>query len=134
MEGNNKYKDFTTLDVWKLSHDMRLKVRILINFLPSDEKYNVGSQILRSSNSIPSNIAEGHGRFHYQENIQYCRQARGSLEETRSHLIYIKEANLIKKISSIEHLIDLCEQIKIKLNGYIGYLKKCKKNQDKSEY
>ncbi len=129
MGGNNKYKDFTELEVWQMSHDIRLKVRILVNYLPADERYNVGSQILRSSNSTPSNIAEGHGRFHFQENIQFCRQARGSLEETRSHLLYIRDANLINKTSSVEHLIDLNKQTKIKLNGYIGYLKSCKSNE-----
>jgi four helix bundle protein len=120
------FGDFTELDVWKLSHELRTKVYILAKFLPEDEKYGIISQIKRSSTSIGANIAEGHGRFHYQENIQFCRQARGSLTETKDHLIFIKDAQLIKKISSIEHLLDLCEQIRIKLNGYIGYLKRCK--------
>ena len=125
-EDGSKYKDFTELDVWKMSHELRLKVRIIVKFLPKDDQWDVGRQIIRSSESVSANIAEGHGRFHFQENIQFCRQARGSLEETRDHLFYIKDANLIKKVSSIEHLIDLCEKIKIKLNGYIAYLKKCK--------
>ena len=125
-EGGSKYKDFTELDVWKMAHDLRLKVRIIVKFFPKDDQWDVGRQIIRSSESVSANIAEGHGRFHFQENIQFCRQARGSLEETRDHLLYIKDANLIKKVSSIEHLIDLCEKIKIKLNGYIAYLKRCK--------
>jgi four helix bundle protein len=124
MDG--KYRDFTDLEVWQLAHELRLKVKILAKFLPQEEKYNTADQILRSAPSVCSNIAEGHGRFHYQENIQYCRQARGSLDETRDHLIYIKDAGMIKKISSLDHLIELCKKIKIKLNGYIAYLKKCK--------
>lgn len=125
MEGN-KYKDFTNLDIWKLGHELRLKVYILVKFLPAEEKYIVTNQIKRSANSICANIAEGHGRFHYQENIQYCRQARGSLDETRDHLLLIRDAKLIKKTSSVDYLITLCETIRIKLNGYIAYLKKCK--------
>ena len=124
MEG--RYRDFTELDVWKMAHELRLKINILASFLPKDEKYGVGSQIKRSAPSVCANIAEGHGRFHYQENIQYCRQARGSLDETRDHLIYIRDAGMIKKVSSVDHLIELCKQIKMKLNGYIAYLKKCK--------
>ena len=81
MEG--RYRDFTELDVWKMAHELRLKVNVLASFLAKDEKYSVGSQIKRSAPSVCANIAEGHGRFHYQENIQYCRQARGSLDETR---------------------------------------------------
>jgi four helix bundle protein len=124
MEG--KFGDFTDLDVWKLAHELRLKVKVLAKFLPREEKYGVADQILRSAPSVCSNIAEGHGRFHFQENIQYCRQARGSLEETRDHLIYIKDAKMINKISSVDHLIELCLRIKAKLNGYISYLRKCK--------
>ena len=120
----NKYGDYTDLDIWKMGHDLRIKVGILIRYLPNYERYNVISQIRRSSCSISSNIAEGHGRYHYQENIQYCRQARGSLDETRDHLIYIKDCGYINKISSIEHLIEICKQLKIKLNAYISYLKR----------
>lgn len=118
MEGI-KYKDFTELDIWKLSHELRLKINLLLKFLP---KF-IGNQIIRSAESICANIAEGYGRFHFQENIQFCRQARGSLEETRDHLIFIRDARLIKKTSSIDYLINLCTQIRPKLNGYIAYLK-----------
>ena len=130
MEGKDKndFKDFTDLDVWKLGHELRLKVYILIRYLPKDERYNVISQVKRSAGSVCPNIAEGYGRFHYQESIQFCRQARGSLEETKDHLIFIRDAKLIKKISSVEHLINLCDQTKVKLNGYISYLKKRKKD------
>lgn len=120
------YQDFTQLDVWKLAHELRLKVYILSKFLPKDELYGITSQIKRSADSIGANIAEGHGRFHFQENIQFCRQARGSLEETKDHLMFIKDAELIKKKSSIDYLLQLCEQTKLKLNGYINYLQKCK--------
>ena len=70
MGGNTKYKDFTKLDAWKMANEIRLKSYILVKFLPKDEKYNLISQLKRSSCSIAANIAEGHGRFHYQENIQ----------------------------------------------------------------
>lgn len=128
MSKEDKYKSYEELDVWKLAHDLRLKVYVIAKFLPKEETYGLISQIKRSATSICANIAEGYGRFHFQENIQFCRMARGSLSETKDHLIFIKDAKLIKKISSIEHLIDLCEQIRRKLNGYIGYLKRCKTN------
>lgn len=117
-----KHKSFTELEVWKLSHELRLKINLLIKYLPN----YLANQIIRSACSVGANIAEGHGRFHFQENIQFCRQARGSLEETKDHLLFIKDAKFIKKPGSIEHLITLCEQIKPLLNGYIAYLKKQK--------
>lgn len=123
-----EYKDFTELDVWKLSHELRLKIYILDKFLPEDEKYGLRSQLKRSAQSVPANIAEGHGRFHFQENIQYCRQARGSLLETKDYLLFIKDVKWIKKESSIEYLLSLVNQIHLKLNTYIGYLKKQKEH------
>jgi four helix bundle protein len=121
-----QFKSFEDLDVWRLAHELRLKVYTIAKYLPEDERYGIASQIKRSATSVAANIAEGHGRYHFQENIQFCRQARGSLAETRDHLIFIKDAGLIKKVSSIEHLLNLCEQTRRLLNGYIGYLKRCK--------
>ncbi|MDD2757862.1 MAG: four helix bundle protein [Patescibacteria group bacterium] len=121
----NKFGGFTELDVWKMAHELRIKINIITKFIPISDRHII-SQIKRSSCSVATNIAEGHGRYHFQENIQFCRQARGSLSETIDHLLYIQDTKLIKKLSSIEHLINLCEQIMIKLNAYIKYLKNCK--------
>jgi len=122
--GDKIYHSFTDLEVWQLAHELRLKVYLLSKYLP---KF-ISNQITRSSASIGANIAEGYGRFHFQENIQYCRQARGSLEETKDHLLFIKDAQMINKISSIDHLIKICELLLPKLNGYILYLKHQKNN------
>ena len=45
----------------------------ILKLLPDEEKYNLDSQIRRASISITANIAEGYGRFNFQECIQYCR-------------------------------------------------------------
>ncbi len=126
MEGKGEYKDFTELDVWKLSHTLRLRIYKMKKYLPEEEKYGITSQVCRSVSSIAANIAEGHGRFHFQENMQYCRQARGSLLETKDHLIFIRDAKLLVGTSDegIDELLKLCDVIHAKLNGYIAYLKK----------
>jgi four helix bundle protein len=88
------------LEVWKSARDFRKDVSDLSKTLPSREKFRLSDQIIRSSRSISANIAEGYGRYHYQENIQYCRIARGSLYETLDHIIcaydekYIDEQKL----------------------------------------
>ena len=120
--GDN-YRDFTELDIWKLAHELRLKIYELTKFVPSDEKYNTISQIRRSASSVGANIAEGHGRFHYQENIQFCRQARGSLAETRDWLIFINDAKLSSNSNLANQCMELALKIAPKLNGYISYLK-----------
>ena len=72
------------------------------------------------------NIAEEHGRFHYQENIQFCRTARGSLTETfDQHTVALDEKLINEK--EYEELILMSEELAKMINGYIGYLKKRKK-------
>lgn len=78
---------FEELEVWKVARTFRNEIRVLVLSFPVDEKYKLIDQVVRSSRSITANIAEGFGRYHHQENIQFCRIARGSLTETLDHLI-----------------------------------------------
>ena len=78
---------FEELTLWKKARDLRNKVFDMVKTFLSDEKFKLSDQIIRSSRSIATNIAEGHGRFHFQENIQFCRVARGSISETLNHAI-----------------------------------------------
>jgi len=93
--------------------------------LPPEEKYYLTSQIRDSARSITNNIADGHGRFHYQENIQFLRHSRGSLEELLDDLnICIDE-----QYASLDELNGLKEErsdLLHKINGYIAYLKRRK--------
>jgi four helix bundle protein len=84
------------LEVWKRSKNFALKIyREVLPKLPSDEKWGLAQQIRRSSVSIAANIAAAHGRFYYQENVRFCYIARGSLEETLSHLVFCPEAGFV---------------------------------------
>lgn len=127
-ERKTSVRDFTDLLVWKEANIIRIAVYELAKRLPEEEKFNLISQIKRSAVSVASNIAEGYGRFSYQENIQFCRQARGSLDETRDHLIFIKDVyrDLIKEC---EEILNKCLNCRKILNGYIKYLKEAKNNE-----
>ncbi len=59
----------------------------LFLLLPPEEKWAMTQQIRRCTQSIPANIAEGYGRYYYQDNVRFCYNARGSLAETLSHLV-----------------------------------------------
>jgi four helix bundle protein len=87
-------------------------------------------QIIRASRSLTANIAEGHGRFHYQENSQFCRQGRRSLTETFDHLLCAFDENYISEIQLNQFRVqyELCLKL---LNGYIGFLQR-QKEQSKS--
>jgi four helix bundle protein len=114
------------LDVWRRAKDFALRLyRDVLPLLPQEEKWNLQSQIRRSSLSISANIAEGYGRFYYQENIRFCYNARGSLEETLSHLVFAFEANFIPE-TLFKELSSEGDEIDRMLNGYIVYLKRSK--------
>ena len=119
-------KSFEDLDAWKIGREVRTKIYSLINALPNTENYNLKSQMRRAAISVTANIAEGYGRFHYQENIQILRVARGSLYELKDHLIacfdlkYITQKDyhdLEEKILLNIRLIDgLIRHIKSRMN------------------
>jgi four helix bundle protein len=115
------------LQVWVRAKDFALKVyRQVLPLLPPEEKWSLNQQLRRSSLSISANIAEGHGRFYYQDNVRFCYNARGSLEETLSHLVFALEVGFIPE-KVCKELEAEGEEIEKMLNGYIGYLKKSKK-------
>jgi len=116
---------FYDLEVWKESREFRKEIFRITKKFPDAEKYKLADQMIRSSRSVTQNIAEGHGRFHYQENIQFCRIARGSLSETLDHLICATDCEYINKevLKSMKEKHDHCLKL---LNGYISFLKKKK--------
>lgn len=69
-------KDFTDLECWKLARQVRIEVYKIVKLLPPEEKYDLASQMRKAAVSTISNIAEGHGRYHFQENIRFCRISR----------------------------------------------------------
>jgi four helix bundle protein len=125
-----KYGDFRDLEVWQLCKSIRDEIWNLCKSFPKEEKYRLSDQMVRSSRSATDCIAEGYGRYHYQENIQFCRQARGSMCELMNQLDtaleceYIDEKYFNKMIEKVKRAINV-------INGYVKYLKK-RKEKDTS--
>lgn len=119
---------FEDLEVWKSARELRVFVSNIVKTFPQEEKYKLTDQSLRSSRGITNQIAEGFGRFHYQENIQYCRQARGSLFEILDHMIIAKDEKYISDETLTEFRKNYEKTLKL-LNGYISYLNKAKRKQ-----
>jgi four helix bundle protein len=111
-------RDFTDLTVWQLARELRKQAYQLARKLPAEEKFGLASQLQRAAISITANIAEDFWRYSYQENIQFCRTARGSAFEVRDHLIAAEDENYI---SASEHQsVDaLARRVIQTLNGYI---------------
>jgi four helix bundle protein len=80
-----KLTRFEDLKVWQLAHSLSLDVAKLVKSFPKDEKYNLVGQMRRSARSIPSDISEGFGRFHFNDKLTFYERARSSLGELRNH-------------------------------------------------
>ncbi len=124
------WKTFEDLEIYKLAREFRKEIYTLIKKLPEEEKYNLAGQMRRASTSLTNNIAEGHGRFSYQENIQFIRLSRGSLEELIDDLNICLDEKYFEK-DYPNDLKSKAFKILKKLNGYIAYLRNQKENQNK---
>ena len=123
MANQRSIETFEDLEVWKICARIRNDIADLAKTLPPEEKFRLADQMIRASRSVTANIAEGFGRFHYQESIQFCRQARGSLYELIDHLHVAVEQNYLAKSLFTERRESILEAIKI-LNGFIRHLSK----------
>ena len=115
-------KAFTDMEVWQKSRLLRNNVSELTKSFPSEEKYRLSDQIIRSSRSVGNNIAEGHGRFHYVDSSKFLINARGSLIETMDHLVIALDEKYIND-DIFNKFKDDCEECLRMLNGYINYLR-----------
>lgn len=118
-----RFNSFEELEVWKKAKEFRIRISSVTKSFPKEEKYRLTNQIIRASRSVPANIAEGFGRFHHQENIRFCRIARGSLYEVLEHIICAFDENYISDEIYQELRNQFNDVLKL-LNGYIAYLKK----------
>ena len=120
-DGKHGFQTFEDLEVYK-AREFRKAMYTVNRRLPDFEKYELGSQIRRASVSLTNNIAEGHGRFHYPDEIRFFLHSRGSLEELVDDL----NICLGERYLSSEEVAKLKEQARgvlILINGYLRYLR-----------
>ncbi len=110
------------LEIYQLANEIGDKVWKIVSDWNYFEKDTIGKQLVRSTDSISANIAEGYGRYSFKENIQFCYYSRGSLMESKNWLIKANERDLVSKEKG-DLNEDLNNLLK-RLNGYISYLKK----------
>lgn len=80
-------RSYRDLRVWQSSMDLVVSCYELSKQLPEDERYGLITQIRRAAVSVPSNIAEGHGREHLGEYVHHLSIANGSLMELETDVI-----------------------------------------------
>lgn len=88
-------KNYRSLDVWQRAMDVVEEIYMLTKNFPSDEKFGLTSHMRRAAVSVPSNIAEGYGRNHRAEYLQFLAIARGSLSELETQLLIAKRLDYV---------------------------------------
>lgn len=120
------------LEIWRKARLLALFIyREITPKYPDDEKWGLRSQVRRAAISIPANIAEGYGRYYFQENIRFCYQARVSLDELFSHMVISKDLGYISA-KSFDLVSEQIKNLRQMLNDYIRYLRE-EKSQIREE-
>ena len=113
---------FENLELWKKVREFKNEVSKEARKWPSEEKFKLIDQIVRSSRSINALLAEVQGRFTFADQLHFCIQARGSLSETINHLIDAFDEKYIVE-ERLNYFKEKGKEIERLLNGYINYLR-----------
>jgi four helix bundle protein len=116
-------RHFTELLVWQRSMGLARSVYGITEHFPKQEMFGLCSQLRRAAVSVPSNIAEGHGRLSDQLFRTFLAQARGSLFEVQTQLMLSADLGFIGRDRS-DVLVDECAQITMMLNGLLKTLER----------
>jgi len=125
-EGRFRLDDF---ELYKVARELRKRTYLLIKQLPHEERYALANQMRRAAISVTNNIAEGHGRWHYQENIHYCCVARGSVDELIDDFNTCLDEQYGQQSLAEELKVEAYDLIR-RLNSYIVYLQKSKNGDE----
>ncbi|UJS18597.1 MAG: four helix bundle protein [Candidatus Jettenia sp.] len=117
------YNSFEEMPVWQKAMDLAVRIFKLTEKLPRKEDYGLTSQIRRSTLSISGNLAEGFGRKHMKDKLNFYYNSRASLTETRNYLIYGYRVEYFPK-TEFEGSSNLVEEIWKELNSLINSLEK----------
>ncbi|MFY7965726.1 MAG: four helix bundle protein [Chitinophagaceae bacterium] len=119
------YKGYKELESYVKAREFRIDISELVKKFPTSEKFQLTTQIIRSSRSITANIAEGYGRFTYTDTRHFFIIARDSATETMEHLTTAFDEKYIIE-SELNLFDDKCQTIIKLINGYINFLDKSK--------
>ena len=124
LKGENEeaFRTFEDLEVYKKARDFRKRMYAVARGLPDSEKYELGRQIRRASVSLTNNIAEGHGRYHYLDEIKFELQARGSLAELADDLNVCEDEHYLSA-TDVADLKKQAREVQRLINGYIRFLR-----------
>jgi four helix bundle protein len=122
---DTRFRTFEDLEVYKKAREFRKRMYAAARKLPDFEKYELGRQIRRAAVSLTNNIAEGHGRYHYLDEIKFQLQSRGSLAELVDDLNVCEDEGYLP-VTEVGVLKQLAREVQRLINGYIRFLRERK--------
>jgi len=111
------------LDIYRIADTMSDLAWKIYNDLPKTHRFHIGDQLLRCTDSVGANIAEGNGRFHYKDKLNYLFNSRGSLVEVFHWISLLNKRELIDRETYAEFYALHTEENK-KINAFINYYKR----------
>ena len=128
MKHSSAGSTFENLEVYQVAREFRKAMYGVARRLPDNEKFGLASQMRRAALSLTNNIAEGHGRYHYLDQIKFTLQSRGSLEELIDDLNACEDEDYLppEETASLKQEGWRVRQL---IDGYIRYLRQ-QKNAD----
>jgi len=114
-------ESYRELIVWQRAMDIAESCYHLTRGYPREEAYGMTAQIRRAASAIPANIAEGYGRGHRSEYIQFLRIAQGSLKELETHLILGNRVGFSSN-EDTDRLLSACTEVGKMLTSLIRSL------------
>ena len=116
MVRTRHYRD---LIAWQKAMALAKCAYELTDGLPKSETYGLQSQIRRAAVSVPSNIAEGHGRLNDGHFRQFLANARGSLFEMQTQLEFAADLKLLQ-FAQVEQILEQSEEVARIINGLLA--------------
>ena len=99
---SKNYLDVEDLEVYRKLCQLHIEVCDLTHKWPQEEKYELGSQVIRSSNSAPAQLAEKNDDRHIRNKIEGVNRSRGEAGETIHHLFMAKLKRYITEQTYLE--------------------------------
>jgi len=118
----NEFRTFEDLEVYQLAREFRKKMYGVTRQLPDFEKFELASQIRRAAVSLTNNMAEGHGRYHFADQVRFFLGSRGSLQELVDDLNVCDDEKYLQN-DEVAELKEKAWRVLGLINGYLRYLR-----------
>ncbi|MGH8102780.1 MAG: four helix bundle protein [Chthoniobacterales bacterium] len=121
----NEVSTFEDLEVYQVARQFRKAMYRVANRLPDIEKFGLANQVRRAAVSLTNNIAEGHGRYHYLDQIRFTLQSRGSLQELIDDLNVCEDEQYMPN-EKVAALKQEGWRVRRLIDGFVRYLREQK--------